>query len=798
MAQRIDRASMTVSSLRRLGNDPGGYSCSVKQFILGSPADRLQWSGAFASSSIEGDVDMARKIVVLSDGTGNSSAAIWRTNVWRTFEALDLSFSDQVAFYDDGVGTSSFKPLAILGGAFGIGLRRNVIDIYKFVCRNWKNEADEIFGFGFSRGAFTIRVVAGLILDQGLVQADDEIELHHLATAAYEDYHSRKYHTVWWEIFNKDRKIPPSKTAANNRPVNSIRFLGLWDTVAAYGLPVDEMTRGVSKWIWPLELPGRALDPRVQRACHALALDDERTTFHPVLWDESTQVPAVADQPRPLSDERISQVWFSGMHSNVGGGYPDDSLAHIPQYWIMKEAQKCGLKFKSAPAADPDSMINTKAARDKDGRLYDSRRGLGSYYRYGPRKLAELCDEKFSSKTGDAVLIRLPKIHESVFKRIQNNAHPCAPLGIPAKYEVVTDDGQILPVGGNPYENDAARQARENTQEFVWNTVWLRRIFYFLTVLASAALVIFPLLKSLPASDEFSSPIRWLSDLIRLTGSFLPSTADPWLNGYARSPVTFAAIVALLAAFTIAGGRLSARIKSDMGAIWQKSIASGLPDTALPDNWIYRLRTSAPYVAAKRGWKFVVGPTLSALFFVYAGLMLINHLAYIVLDDGGFVCIESTGASRMQKGETRKLSFNASSVCSATGILLDNGGRYEITIKAREPHWHDGAIETSPAGFYSLDAPTVGQKAVMILGLPMRRELIRPWFRIVARTGGVGGEESFLDPDPKDFSIDEVLKATRDGELFLFVNDAVLGVPGLEGVFYPNNAGTADVTITRK
>jgi hypothetical protein len=80
----------------------------------------------------------------------------------------------------------------------------------------------------------------------------------------------------------------------------------------------------------------------------------------------------------------------------------------------------------------------------------------------------------------------------------------------------------------------------------------------------------------------------------------------------------------------------------------------------------------------------------------------------------------------------------------------------------------------------------------------MRRELIRPWFRIVARTGGVGGEESFLDPDPKDFSIDEVLKATRDGELFLFVNDAVLGVPGLEGVFYPNNAGTADVTITRK
>jgi hypothetical protein len=98
---------------------------------------------------------------------------------------------------------------------------------------------------------------------------------------------------------------------------------------------------------------------------------------------------------------------------------------------------------------------------------------------------------------------------------------------------------------------------------------------------------------------------------------------------------------------------------------------------------------------------------------------------------------------------------------------------------------------------FSLDAPTIWQKVAMVLALPMRRELIRPWFRMVARTGGAGAEESFLDPDPKDHSIDEVLCATRDGELFLFVNDAVLGVPGLEGVFYSNNVGTADVTITR-
>jgi uncharacterized protein (DUF2235 family) len=217
-----------------------------------------------------------RRIVVLSDGTGNSSAAVWRTNVWRTFEALDLSNSDQVAFYDDGVGTSTFKPLALLGGAFGFGLKRNVIDIYKFVCRNY-HEDDEIFGFGFSRGAFTIRVVTGLILDQGLVQAANEIDLDRLAKAAFRDYHRRKYHTVWWELFHKDRMIPPSTTAAGNRQVNNIRFLGLWDTVAAYGLPVDEMTRGVNKWIWPLELPNRVLSPRgpasLPRACFGRRTD---------------------------------------------------------------------------------------------------------------------------------------------------------------------------------------------------------------------------------------------------------------------------------------------------------------------------------------------------------------------------------------------------------------------------------------------------------------------------------------------------------------------------------------------
>jgi uncharacterized protein (DUF2235 family) len=217
-----------------------------------------------------------RKIVLLSDGTGNSAAQVWRTNVWRVFESLDLSTSDQVSFYDDGVGTSSFKPAAILGGAFGYGLKRNVLELYKFACRNHHDPQDEIFGFGFSRGAFTIRIVVALILQQGLVVANSETELHAKAKAAYRAYRSDNFHTFWKieEIFRwvRDLFIGDSYDKTKNRRDVTLGFVGIWDTVAAYGMPVEEMARGISQWIWPWQLPDTILRPEVKRACQALSI----------------------------------------------------------------------------------------------------------------------------------------------------------------------------------------------------------------------------------------------------------------------------------------------------------------------------------------------------------------------------------------------------------------------------------------------------------------------------------------------------------------------------------------------
>ena len=758
-----------------------------------------------------GGNSMSRNIVLLSDGTGNSAAKVWRTNVWRTFEALDLSGNDQVAFYDDGVGTSSFKPWAVLGGAFGFGLKRNVVDIYKFVCRNHRDQEDRIYGFGFSRGAFTIRVVIGLILHQGLVSAEDEAELDRKARAAYRDYRRERYHTVWHieDIFRwlRDLFLPKDYDKADNRQVGKIRFIGVWDTVAAYGAPLDEMTRGISKWIWPLELPSHTLDrARVTRACQALALDEERTTFHPELWTEQVVPPAQfdPDQLRAIKDEQLSQVWFAGVHSNVGGGYPDDALAYIPFVWMITEAQRYGLKFKSdaaIPPADPDTFKNAISKRDKDGRLYDPRKGLGGYYRYGPRKLVLLCNYKYSKKEDDEVVIERPKIHESVFRRIDNNAHAYAPVGLPPVYDVVRETGEIVTPDQYGFETDGDAEVRADAQEHVWNEIWKRRIVYFAMVAATVWLLAFPLISGAQRADEFTSPIRWVSDIIRVVGGFLPGFASTWIDGYARAPLQFLVLLALVIGLIAWGMRIASRIADRMASIW-RGIPAARP--GLPDDWIYRLRSNKGYIALHEGLKRRWAPAFFALLFVYLGLSLLSHLLYNIQDVAGFSCAESSAAltKGLARGETvaQPIEFKTSDLCKATGVLLEgNGARYYVKVEAvpSDP-WMDFGIPVPIGGFSGTAQPVWYHRILLGLGVPLRRELTQDWFRIVLRYGSVGGEEVFIAPDPEDDVIETVIKPTRKGELFIFVNDAVIGIPGLYDVFYRNNKGAAKLTVTRR
>jgi type VI secretion system (T6SS) phospholipase Tle1-like effector len=139
--------------------------------MTGAPSDKASNQSVDSGPLAERP---ARNIVLLSDGTGNSAAKLNKTNIWRLYQALDLSGEDQIAFYDDGVGTSGIRPLRLFGGGFGWGLSRNIRDLYRFLCRHYR-PGDRIYLFGFSRGAFTVRTVAALIAKCGVLDGSKQV-----------------------------------------------------------------------------------------------------------------------------------------------------------------------------------------------------------------------------------------------------------------------------------------------------------------------------------------------------------------------------------------------------------------------------------------------------------------------------------------------------------------------------------------------------------------------------------------------------------------------------------------------
>lgn len=759
---------------------------------------------------------MAKNIILLSDGTGNAASNVWRTNVWRMFQALNLQNNDQVAKYDDGVGTSSFVPLAILGGAFGWGLKRNVLDMYKFVCRNYEC-GDRIFMFGFSRGAFTVRVLAGLILHQGLIPKGSESQLHDQARKAYRAYRANRYHSNlcleapfrvirnWGEGIRDALGQRHSYDPAENTTVPTIEFLGVWDTVAAHGLPTDEMTRGFNNWIWPLELPDRELSPRVNYARHALAIDDERTTFHPVLWNEPAEAVA-ADEGKPLSEQRLVQVWFAGMHANVGGGYPDDALAYVPYLWMMREAAARGLIFKQQPADDPDAIRAAQSARDKDGRLYDSRAGVGSYYRYGPRNVAALCND-----TDHAVHVQTPKIHESVFGRIDSGCNAYAPIGLPSNYVVVSDGGQIVLPAPGQFETPSQADDRVATQNRIWNFVWLRRIAYFLTLAATFHLAAFWLFHPQNAQHEFDSYFKLISELVRLVESFLPGFVHWWTDWYAGNPEWFAGGLIVLGALLSWGSSLSTRIADSMRTVWvSRGTANPIPNSGL-QRGIYALRTSRFYQWLIWISRMQVLPFLFALLFLWYALSFSSHFLFNIADSAGVFCRgDEANAKAVNLGiDQPGADFETSAFCAPAKLKVRGGFRYLITIEVTEP-WFDNTILTSPLGFRTA-TQSWATSSILYLAVPLRRIIFRPWNRLIVRVGETGVDEYFLDPvrhtttakDPQTNAVMRTLTsvftdeftANHDGEVFLYVNDAALTLPWLYDWFYRNNRGRAKISI---
>jgi len=525
-----------------------------------------------------------KKIVLFSDGTGNSAASPHKTNVWRAYRALDLTpDSGQVAYYDQGVGTSRFTPLALFGLACGFGLARNVRDIYGFLCRTYR-DGDKIYVFGFSRGAFTIRVVASLIASQGIIdpaEAKDDRDLERLIGRAYATWRKESFvfsllsaigrpldalRVRLLDLILRRRPYAPTKNRGYDKsktPSMLIDFVGVWDTVDAYGLPLDELTRAWDMVVWPLMPADRDLSKRVQRACHALALDERRESFEPMLWNEDKD---------GTPDTRIRQVWFAGMHADVGGGYPDDALAYGPLNWMLDESAKDG-----GLTYIPAERAKLKARIDPLGPLHNSRDGLGNFYRYAPRDVESLCNAKNpglwhwlkgifkrASAVKNEVTVQKPKIHHSVFDRIAAGGDGYAPVNLPKDYTVIGAGGDAIaipaPPAAPPPHLESAQQAsdRRKRQAAVWVKVWWRKQLYVLALLAMVFFAVYPYSKLFESyGDDVNDAIALVfGDLGNLVAALpgllraLPGAGffEGWIARYQEQPFSFLLLIAIIGA----------------------------------------------------------------------------------------------------------------------------------------------------------------------------------------------------------------------------------------------------------
>jgi uncharacterized protein (DUF2235 family) len=291
---------------------------------------------------------MPKRLIVCADGTWNKVDQPTPSNVVRMSRAVLPTTSapdgngrvHQIVYYHPGVGTRSGLD-RLTGGAFGHGLDKNIEAAYLFLMNNYE-EGDKIFLFGFSRGAYTVRSLGGLLRNCGLLRKQHTDQFR----PAMELYRRRDGHP------NSDEAMQFRKDYAQEV---DIHFLGVWDTVGSLGIPLQGLRCLTNRHY---QFHDVSLSRKVHNAYQALAIDERRGAFEPSLWASEQK-----------EGQTIEQVWFTGFHADVGGGNENNALADITFLWMKEKAQRCGLAF--------DEAYVEKAFRPNPlGPAHDSRRGI--------------------------------------------------------------------------------------------------------------------------------------------------------------------------------------------------------------------------------------------------------------------------------------------------------------------------------------------------------------------------------------------------------------------------------------
>jgi len=280
-----------------------------------------------------------KRIAIFCDGTWNTpdekvNGKLSQTNVVKMANALSSKSADgktQLLYYDVGIGSEGDLFTQVYDGATGTGISENILQAYRFILKNYE-PCDELFFFGFSRGAFTVRSLAGLIRNSGILKRENIEKL----SSAYQLYQSRKpqHHPreVEATLFRKTFAVEET---------TKIKFIGVWDTVGALGNPLF-MKGIVSK---RNGFHDTDLSTKVGFAYHALAIDEKRRNFEAALWH----------QQEDAENQVLEQVWFPGVHADIGGGYPESGLSDAALLWMLEKAERCNLKFDTINL-NPDAM----------------------------------------------------------------------------------------------------------------------------------------------------------------------------------------------------------------------------------------------------------------------------------------------------------------------------------------------------------------------------------------------------------------------------------------------------------
>jgi T6SS, Phospholipase effector Tle1-like, catalytic domain len=328
-------------------------------------------------------------LVVCCDGTWNTpdekhDGVPVPTNVVRLYNAVadrDGAGNPQPKYYHPGVGTDGTWWQKVLGGSVGVGLDKNIMSAYRWLGAQYQ-PGDRLFLFGFSRGAFTVRSLAGMIAACGLLDLSGlpDPEVWNRVEVAYrQGYRNKQPVQLWaagWNFHQGD---------AQGESV-PIHFLGVWDTVGALGIPNDLAILNLLDDPKKYAFHDTDLSSSVLNARHAVALDEERASFTPSLWAGIE------------GDARIKQFWFPGVHSDVGGGYPEKGLSDGALQWMMDEAGQLGLSLHPG--------MSGQVRPDPTDVLHDCVSGVFKAFRTQPRSAPPVTQQNPSGTVHPSALQR--------------------------------------------------------------------------------------------------------------------------------------------------------------------------------------------------------------------------------------------------------------------------------------------------------------------------------------------------------------------------------------------------------